>query len=122
MTHFSRVSRDWYLSVGNDFSRHFPWVEAGTVCSHYVKYLQGSIDSQLDAISLSGSKQGQFKERKTSLTRSQTDSNIMYTIEDVPEAPGSFCYITRDGDIDMQVVLKVKFKYNLIINFGIMNA
>lgn len=69
--------------------------------------LQGSIDSQLDALSLTGSKQGQWKERKASLTRSQTDSNITYTIEDIPEAPGSFCYITREGDVDIQVVLKV---------------
>lgn len=60
----------------------------------------------MDALSLTGSKQSQWKERKASLTRSQTDSNITYTIEDVPEAPGSFCYITRDGDIDIQVVLK----------------
>lgn len=67
---------------------------------------QGSVDSQLDAISLSGPKLGQWKERKASLTRSQTDSNITYTGEEIPEAPGSFCYITRDGDIDIQVVLK----------------
>lgn len=65
------------------------------------------MDSQLDAISLSGSKLGQWQERKSSLTRSQTDSNITYATEDIPEAPGSFCYITRDGDIDFQVVLKV---------------
>ncbi|XP_021940294.1 protein unc-80 homolog isoform X4 [Zootermopsis nevadensis] len=65
---------------------------------------QGSIDSQLDAISLQGRKLNQ--ERKTSLTRSQTDSNITYTGEEVPEAQGSMCYITKDGDIDYQVVLK----------------
>lgn len=58
-------------------------------------------------MSLSGSKLGQWKERKASLTRSQTDSNITYSGEDIPEAPGSFCYITKDGDIDIQVVLKV---------------
>ncbi|XP_065170367.1 protein unc-80 homolog isoform X8 [Atheta coriaria] len=67
---------------------------------------QGSIDSQLDAISLSGSKLNAWNERKPSLTRSQTDSNITYTADDIPEAPGSFCYITKEGDIDLQVVLK----------------
>ncbi|KAK9704328.1 hypothetical protein QE152_g28369 [Popillia japonica] len=67
---------------------------------------QGSIDSQLDALSLSGSKFSNIKDRKSSLTRSQTDSNITYSPEDIPEAPGSFCYITKEGDIDIQVVLK----------------
>lgn len=47
-------------------------------------------------------------ERKPSLTRSQTDSNITYKSDEVPEAPGSGCYITKEGDIDYQVVLKVK--------------
>ncbi|XP_069694360.1 protein unc-80 homolog isoform X2 [Periplaneta americana] len=65
---------------------------------------QGSIDSQLDAISLQGKKLNQ--ERKPSLTRSQTDSNITYAGEEIPEAQGSMCYITKDGDIDYQVVLK----------------
>ncbi|GLV31802.1 uncoordinated 80 [Carabus blaptoides fortunei] len=66
----------------------------------------GSVDSQLDAGSASGSKSGQPQERKSSLTRSQTDSNITYTGEEIPEAPGSACYITREGNIDYQVVLK----------------
>ncbi|XP_031332358.1 protein unc-80 homolog isoform X3 [Photinus pyralis] len=68
---------------------------------------QGSIDSQLDAISFGVAKPpARWTERKASLTRSQTDSNITYTTEDIPEAPGAFCYITKDGDIDIQVVLK----------------
>ncbi|KAL3277360.1 hypothetical protein HHI36_012710 [Cryptolaemus montrouzieri] len=67
---------------------------------------QGSMDSQLDAASLSGSKLGHWQERKASLTRSQTDSNITYAGEEIPEAPGSACYITKDGDIDLDVVLK----------------
>ncbi|KAF4517234.1 hypothetical protein B566_EDAN005288 [Ephemera danica] len=66
----------------------------------------GSIDSQLDALSLQGSRSGGVPERKPSLTRSQTDSNITYTKDEVLEAPGSVCYITRDGDIDYQVVVK----------------
>lgn len=65
------------------------------------------MDSQLDAASLSGGKMGHWQERKASLTRSQTDSNITYAGEDIPEAPGSACYITKDGDIDLDVVLKV---------------
>ncbi|XP_059490383.1 protein unc-80 homolog isoform X4 [Neocloeon triangulifer] len=63
----------------------------------------GSIDSQLDALSLQG-RQG--AERKSSLTRSQTDSNITYSKEETLEAPGSAKYITKDGDIDYQVVVK----------------
>jgi hypothetical protein len=67
--------------------------------------VQGSVESQLDAISLQGRKLSQ--ERKPSLSRSQTDSNITYAGEEIPEAQGSACYITKDGDIDYQVVLKV---------------
>ncbi|XP_035727921.1 protein unc-80 homolog isoform X2 [Vespa mandarinia] len=65
---------------------------------------QGSIDSQLDAIGMQGGKLD--FERKPSLTRSQTDSNITYMSDEVPEALGSGCYITKEGDIDYQVVLK----------------
>ena len=67
---------------------------------------QGSIDSQLDALSLQGQ---QGAERKASLTRSQTDSNITYIKEEVLEAPGSAKYVTKDGEIDYQVVVKVSF-------------
>lgn len=64
------------------------------------------MDSQLDAISMHGTRLN--SERKPSLTRSQTDSNITYSSDEIPEAPGSACYITKDGDIDYYVVLKVK--------------
>lgn len=70
--------------------------------------LQGSIDSQLDAISVQAG--GRLcSERKPSLTRSQTDSNITYMSDEVPEAPGSACYITKEGDVDLQVVLRVSY-------------
>lgn len=59
----------------------------------------------MDAISVQGSRL--CSERKPSLTRSQTDSNITYMSDEVPEAPGSACYITKEGDVDLQVVLKV---------------
>lgn len=65
------------------------------------------MDSQLDAASLTGCKLSGWQERKASLTRSQTDSNITYAGEEMPEAPGVACYITKDGDIDFQVVLQV---------------
>ncbi|EFN85740.1 Uncharacterized protein KIAA1843 [Harpegnathos saltator] len=65
---------------------------------------QGSVESQLDAISIQGSRL--CSERKPSLTRSQTDSNITYMSDEVPEAPGSACYITKEGDVDLQVALK----------------
>lgn len=70
------------------------------------KILQGSIDSQ-DGNSLAGHVGRWQQERKSSLARSQTDSNITYTGDEIPEAPGSICYITKDGDIDFNVVLKV---------------
>ncbi|XP_030758641.1 protein unc-80 homolog isoform X4 [Sitophilus oryzae] len=73
---------------------------------------QGSIDSQIDGASLSG-RLGNWQERKSSLTRSQTDSNITYTHEDIPEAPGATCYITKEGDIDFNVVLKGVYRTSL---------
>lgn len=72
---------------------------------HQSKVLQGSVDSQLDLTSLQGSKVSH--DRKSSLTRSQTDSNITYSSDELSEAPGSVFYITKDGDIDLEVVLKV---------------
>lgn len=58
---------------------------------------------------MQGSQHIPTPERKPSLTRSQTDSNITYVVEEIQEAPGSIHYITKDGDIDFQVVLKVSF-------------
>ncbi|GIY67759.1 hypothetical protein CDAR_36052 [Caerostris darwini] len=40
------------------------------------------------------------------ITRSQTDSNIMYDSDGISEASGSTYYITPDGEICMEVVLK----------------
>jgi hypothetical protein len=77
----------------------------------YFCVIKGSMDSQLDALSLQG-KGG--PDRKPSLTRSQTDSNITYTKEEVLEAPGSVCYITKEGDIDYQVVVQVKYLIMLV--------
>ncbi|XP_041761318.1 protein unc-80 homolog isoform X1 [Anopheles merus] len=63
---------------------------------------QGSIDSQLDALSAGGST-GMFKSQ---MLRSHTDSHIGYTcISDETEAPGSCFYITKEGTIDYEVVL-----------------
>lgn len=41
------------------------------------------------------------------ITRSQTDSNISYESESSIEATGSSYYITPDGEISIEVVLKV---------------
>ncbi|XP_050045385.1 protein unc-80 homolog [Dermacentor andersoni] len=41
-----------------------------------------------------------------SITRSQTDSNIIYSSDDFNEASGSTHYITPDGRINLSVVLK----------------
>ncbi|RZF41260.1 hypothetical protein LSTR_LSTR010488, partial [Laodelphax striatellus] len=66
---------------------------------------KGSLESQI-GLGASSSGQNQNKTRKSGLTRSQTDSNIAYSAGDFPEAPGSTFYITKDGDIDLLVVLK----------------
>ncbi|XP_039948637.1 protein unc-80 homolog isoform X7 [Bactrocera tryoni] len=87
----------------------------------YLKRQQGSIDSQLDALSNGGSisgvaggtsgsgggiagagvTTGRFRGQ---MLRSHTDSHIDYTgVES--EAPGSSFYITRDGGIDYEIVL-----------------
>lgn len=63
------------------------------------------MDSQLDATSNQCRKS--FGDRKPSLTRSQTDSNITYLGDELPEAPGSAYFMTKDGDINLEVVLKV---------------
>lgn len=60
-----------------------------------------------------------FSERKPSLTRSQTDSNITYMSDEVPEAPGSACYITKEGDLDIQVALKVIANCTVLSEFRI---
>ncbi|KAG5670539.1 hypothetical protein PVAND_000795 [Polypedilum vanderplanki] len=63
---------------------------------------QGSIDSQLDAISVNGSTSGVYKSQ---MLRSQTDSHIVYVGLDENEVPGSSFYITKEGGIDYEVVL-----------------
>lgn len=45
--------------------------------------------------------------RHSNLTRSQTDSNITYISEEIVEVQGSLNYITRDGDVNFEVVLRV---------------
>ncbi|GAB6032279.1 hypothetical protein CHUAL_010920 [Chamberlinius hualienensis] len=40
------------------------------------------------------------------LPRSHTDSDISYRSDDVTEASGSICYITKDGQLDYLVILK----------------
>ena len=62
---------------------------------------QGSIDSQLDAISVAGSTTGV----KSQMLRSLTDSHIMYVGLDETEVPGSSFYITKDGGLDYEIVL-----------------
>ncbi|XP_037051116.1 protein unc-80 homolog isoform X4 [Bradysia coprophila] len=62
---------------------------------------QGSYDSQLDALSNTGS--GICF--RSQMLRSQTDSHIDYSGADESEAPGSSFYITREGGIDFEIVL-----------------
>lgn len=58
-------------------------------------------------------------ERKPSLTRSQTDSNITYVVEEMQEAPGSVNYITKEGDIDFQVVLRAVYSVSTLDSYYI---
>lgn len=39
------------------------------------------------------------------MLRSNTDSHIAYSVGDEPEAPGSGAYITREGTLDLQMVM-----------------
>jgi protein unc-80 len=64
---------------------------------------QGSIDSQLDVMSINGSINGIY--RSSQMLRSQTDSHIVYAGIDETEVPGSSFYITKDGGIDYEIVL-----------------
>ncbi|KAJ8665380.1 hypothetical protein QAD02_007042, partial [Eretmocerus hayati] len=64
---------------------------------------QGSMDSQSD-VGIHGRRHAH--DRKPSLTRSQTDSNITYLDDEINEASGSSYFITEDGDIDLCVVLQ----------------
>ncbi|XP_063871430.1 protein unc-80 homolog isoform X10 [Scylla paramamosain] len=59
-----------------------------------------------DQASQSGSVEGQVVYQRPPLSRSQTDSNIQYSHEEALEAPGSTHYITRDGHINLHVLLK----------------
>lgn len=79
-------------------------------------FKQGSIDSQLDALSNGGSIVGaggngsagggsSTARYRGPMLRSHTDSHIDYTGVDESEAPGSSFYITRDGGIDYEIVL-----------------
>ncbi|XP_022826040.1 protein unc-80 homolog isoform X6 [Spodoptera litura] len=83
------------------------------------KTRQGSLESQIDSVSMQGSQHIPTPERKPSLTRSQTDSNITYVVEEIQEAPGSIHYITKDGDIDFQVVLKAVYSVSTMDSFYI---
>ncbi|KAJ8724431.1 hypothetical protein PYW08_015905 [Mythimna loreyi] len=83
------------------------------------KTRQGSLESQIDSVSMQGSQHIPTPERKPSLTRSQTDSNITYVVEEIQEAPGSLHYITKDGDIDFQVVLKAVYSVSTMDSFYI---
>ncbi|CAH2040543.1 unnamed protein product, partial [Iphiclides podalirius] len=83
------------------------------------KTRQGSMESQLDSVSMQGSQHIPTPERKPSLTRSQTDSNITYIVEEIQEAPGSKFYITKDGDIDFQIILKAVYSVSTMDSFYI---
>lgn len=73
------------------------------------------MDSQLDATNNHCRKPG--GDRKPSLTRSQTDSNITYLGDEIPEAPGSEYFMNKDGDMNLEVLVKVRDKFEFKISF-----
>lgn len=67
---------------------------------------QGSFDSQLDALSNTGSgTAGGRGAGGAQMLRSHTDSHIDYSGADESEAPGSSFYITREGGLDYEILL-----------------
>ncbi|XP_023210931.1 protein unc-80 homolog [Centruroides sculpturatus] len=51
--------------------------------------------------------------RQLSITRSQTDSNIAYNFDMAYEAAGSTYYITKDGEIDLEVALMAVYEVSM---------
>ena len=45
---------------------------------------------------------------KPPLARSHTDSNIQYPVQDTPEIAGTSNLVTREGHINLKVLLKVR--------------
>lgn len=45
------------------------------------------------------------------MNRSQTDSNISYPYEDLPEAAGASRFVNREGGLDFHVILEVIVSY-----------
>ena len=43
------------------------------------------------------------------LNRSNTDSNIVYPFEDLPEASGAGRFVNKDGGFDLHVILEVLY-------------
>lgn len=58
------------------------------------------MDSQLDSYNDGITPTSSMKE---GIARSQTDTHIAYQVMDEMEAPGSGCFITKNGTLDLQV-------------------
>lgn len=50
---------------------------------------------------------GAEKRPSSPMNRSQTDSNISYPYEELPEAAGASHFVNREGGFDFQVILEV---------------
>lgn len=87
------------------------WKYTNIICRLIIILLQAQFfdDYQFDNVFSQGQKLSKDY-RHSNLTRSQTDSNITYISEEIAEVEGSLNFITRDGDINMEVVLRVLIK------------
>jgi len=50
------------------------------------------------------------------LNRSQTDSNIHYPYEDLPEAAGAAGFVSKEGGFDYHVLLQVSYRQHPPLN------
>lgn len=90
------------------FSFIICWMFFNNFINKLIKILQAKFFDEFPFDNVFPQGQKLSKEfRQSNLTRSQTDSNITYISEEVAEVPGSLNYITKDGDVDFEVVLRV---------------
>ncbi|XP_066978451.1 protein unc-80 homolog isoform X1 [Macrobrachium rosenbergii] len=99
-----------YVGEGRP-DRHYPQIPGTThpiitVTQHTPSPSEQGWRDQVFMGSQNGSTDAEIIYQRPPLSRSQTDSNIQYSHEEEAEAPGSTHYITRDGHINLHVLLR----------------